>query len=291
MRLGALEAGGTKMVCATGDETGHIEERAVFPTKTPAETVPQMIDFFRERAVEALGIASFGPVDPDPASPAFGHILHTPKIAWRGYDLAGVFRKALAVPVGFDTDVNGSLLGEVHFGCAKGISNAVYYTIGTGIGAGILAEGHLLHGMQHPEAGHVLLRREEDDTFEGCCPSHGACFEGLASGVAIEKRWGRPAVELSDRPEVWDLESRYIAQALVGTICLLSPRIIILGGGVMEQAQLFPLIRGKVTQLLNGYLDTKELSDMEHYIVPAACRGDQGILGCLILAGQTVNKG
>ena len=284
MRLGALEAGGTKMVCAIGDENGNILERETFPTLTPEETVPQMIDYFKARQIDALGIACFGPIDPDKTSETYGYILQTPKIPWRQYDFVGAFQKALQCPIGFDTDVNGSLLGEVHFGAAKGVSDAVYYTIGTGVGAGIMVNGTLLHGMMHAEAGHVLMRQEEGDTFGGCCPSHGHCLEGMASGPAIEARWGQKGVELANRAEVWALESKYIAQGLIATICLLSPKIIILGGGVMMQEQLFPMIRQDVTRLLNGYLDTAELRDMDHYIVPAACGGDQGILGCLKLA-------
>lgn len=284
MKLGALEAGGTKMVCAIGNEQGEIFERATFPTLTPEETVPPMVEFFKQHQVDALGIACFGPIDPDINSKTYGYILRTPKIPWRDYDFVGAFQEALNVPIGFDTDVNGSLLGEVYFGAAKGLSDAVYYTIGTGIGAGIMVNGALLHGMQHAEAGHILMRQEAGDDFQGCCPSHGYCFEGMAAGPAIEARWGKKGVELADRQEVWELESKYIAQGLVATICLLSPKVIILGGGVMMQEQLFPMIRKDVTRLLNNYLDTKELRDMDHYIVPAACEGDQGILGCLKLA-------
>ena len=284
MRYGALEAGGTKMVCAIGDENGTILERTRIPTTTPEETMPQMVSFFRDKAMDALGIACFGPIDPDEKSATYGQILHTPKIPWRYFDIVGAFAKELQVPVGFDTDVNGSLLGEVTYGTAKGIENAVYYTVGTGIGAGVMTNGKLLHGMQHAEGGHVLMRPVNGDAFSGCCPSHGACLEGMASGTAIEKRWGKTGIELSSKAEVWELESEYLAQAMMSTILLLSPEIIILGGGVMEQTQLFPLIREKTLNLLNGYLDTKQLRAMDSYIVPASLGGDQGILGCLRLA-------
>ena len=193
-------------------------------------------------------------------------------------------KRALKCPVGFDTDVNGSVLGEVTFGQAKGKSCVLYLTIGTGVGAGIYIEGKLLHGMLHPEAGHVLITKRESDTYKGKCPYHKNCLEGLAAGPAIEGRFGKKAAELADVKEVWDLEADYIAQALTGYILTLSPEMMILGGGVMHQEQLFPLIRQKVTEYLGGYVNTEELKDMDHYIVPASLNDDQGIMGCLELA-------
>ena len=284
MRLGALEAGGTKMVCAIGDETGKIFEQISIPTQTPEITMPKLIEYFKEREIDALGIGCFGPIELDKNSPDYGCITSTPKKAWRNFNIVGDFANELRCPIGFDTDVNGSVLGEVTFGQAKGKSCVIYLTIGTGVGGGIYIEGKLLHGMLHPEAGHVMIRKRETDIYEGKCPYHKTCLEGLAAGPAIEERWGRKAVELADREEVWDLEADYIAQALMGYILTLSPEMIILGGGVMHQEQLFPLIRKKVTQMLNGYLQTKELEDMEHYIVPASLHDDQGIMGCLELA-------
>ena len=284
MRLGALEAGGTKMVCAIGNEAGEIFEQVSIPTETPEITMPKLIAYFKERNVDALGIGCFGPVELDKKSPSYGHITTTPKLAWRNYDIVGDFEKALGCPVGFDTDVNGSVLGEVTFGQAKGKNCVIYLTIGTGVGGGIYIDGKLLHGILHPETGHVLIRKRSDDQYEGKCPYHKTCLEGLAAGPAIEERWGKKAVELADKAEVWDMEADYIAQALVGYILTLSPEMIILGGGVMHQEQLFPLIREKVTQLLGGYIQTEELADMEHYIVPASLHDDQGIMGCLELA-------
>ncbi len=284
MLFGALEAGGTKMVCAVGDENGKILEQVKFPTKTPEETVPPMIGYFRNKKIAALGIACFGPIDLDPGSPTYGHILKTPKPGWQNCAIVRIFADALHVPVGFDVDVNGALLGEAAYGAAKGKQNAVYYTVGTGIGAGIMTGGKLLHGMQHAEAGHIPVRRVPGDGFAGCCTVHGDCLEGLASGPSIEARWGEKAELLSDRSEVWELESEYLAQAMTTAILMLSPEIIILGGGVMQQTQLFPLIRQKTLALLNGYLDTPQLRDVDHYIVPSALNGRQGILGCIELA-------
>ena len=289
MRLGALEAGGTKMVCAIGDETGKIFEQVPIPTETPEITVPRLTGYFKEREVDALGIGCFGPIVPDRSSPMYGCITSTPKTAWRNFNIVNAFAKALQCPIGFDTDVNSSVLGEVTFGQAKGKNCVIYLTIGTGVGGGIYIEGNLLHGMLHPETGHVLIQRRVSDTYAGICPYHKNCLEGLAAGPAIEKRWGKKAALLADRPEVWELEADYIAQALTGYILTLSPRMIILGGGVMHQEQLFPLIREKVTQMLGGYIQAKELDDMEHYIVPASLNDNQGIMGCFELARRALN--
>ena len=284
MLYGAIEAGGTKMVCAVGDENGRIIEQVSIPTKNPDETMPKIIEYFKNKEIKALGIACFGPIELDKASPKYGHIQDTPKLLWSDYDIVGTMEKALGVPVGFDTDVNGSMLGEATWGAAKDLTDAIYITIGTGIGGGILSGGKLVHGMLHPELGHMKLVKAENDTYAGKCPFHATCFEGLAAGPAIEERWGKPAKELADRTEVWELESFYIAQALSNLILTLSPKVIILGGGVMHQLQLFPLIRKKVKENINGYIKTDELNDMDSYIIPAALNDDQGIMGCIRLA-------
>lgn len=290
MRIGALEAGGTKMVCAIGNEKGEIFEKISIPTKTPETTMPEMIQWFKAKKIEALGIGCFGPIDPDKDSPTYGYITRTPKLAWKDYNIVGAFEEYLCCPVGFDTDVNGSALGEVTFGQAKGKKNIVYLTVGTGIGAGVYAEGKLLHGMLHPEAGHILMRRREDDHYEGKCPYHKTCLEGLAAGPAIEERWGKKGIELQDRDEVWDLEAYYLAQALTDYILILAPQLIILGGGVMHQEQLFTRIRSYVKEMLNGYIKTKELEDIDHYIVPASLHDDQGIMGALELGRRAFEE-
>ena len=272
------------MVCAIGDETGKIFEQISIPTQTPEDTVPQMIEYFKNAGIEGLGIACFGPIDPDKKSATYGYITSTPKLAWQNYNFVGAFEEALGCPVGFDTDVNGSVLGEVTFGQAKGKSCVVYVTIGTGVGAGVYIEGKLLHGMLHPEAGHVMIQKRPNDNYEGRCPFHKNCLEGHAAGPAIEARWGKKAIELKDNKEVWDLEAYYIAQALAGYVLTLSPEMIILGGGVMHQEQLFPMIRGYVKEILNGYIKTDEMEHLDSYIVPASLNDDQGIMGCLELA-------
>lgn len=289
MRLGALEAGGTKMVLAVGNEQGEIFEQAQIPTSTPDETIPKMTEWFRGREIEALGIACFGPVDVDPKSETYGYILETPKLPWVRCNLLGRLKEALGVPMRIDTDVNGSCLGEMTFGCAKGIDSVLYLTVGTGIGAGICIDGKLVHGMLHPEAGHILLGKHPQDQGECICPYHDNCIEGLAAGPSIEARWGKKAHELADNPLVWEIESYYLAQGLVDYIMTVSPKKIILGGGVMHQEQLFPLIREKVAQMIGGYLKTPELKDMDSYIVPNSLNDEQGILGALQLAWLEVS--
>ena len=290
MLFGALEAGGTKMVCAIGNENGEILEQKSIPTTTPEETMPAILEYFKDKEIASIGIACFGPIDLNKNSETYGYITSTPKIPWRNYNIVGAVKDALKIPVGFDTDVNGSLLGEVTWGCAKGLTDAVYFTIGTGVGAGIMTNGKMLHGMLHPEAGHVKMVPRSGDTYKGKCPYHGTCFEGMAAGPAIEERWGAKAVQLADREEVWDLESYYIAQALMGIVLTLSPQKIILGGGVMLQKQLFSMIREKMLKELNGYIQAKELADIDNYIVPASLNDDQGIMGCIKLAMNSLEE-
>lgn len=283
MILGALEAGGTKMVCAIGNENGEITEQISIPTVTPEETLPKLLTFFKGKGIEALGIGCFGPIDLNRDSSTYGYITTTPKTAWQNCDIVGTFRDELKVPVGFDTDVNGSALGEHTWGIGKGLNSCIYITIGTGIGVGVIADGKLLHGMLHPEGGHILLRKLPEDTFAGGCPFHENCFEGLAAGPAIEKRWGKKAIELAEDMKVWEMEADYIAQALVDYTCILSPQRIILGGGVMHQKQLLPMVRNRFKQLLNGYLQTKELKDLDTFIVAQSLDDKQGIMGALKL--------
>lgn len=284
MKLGALEAGGTKMVCAIGNEKGEIFERVSIPTETPEITVPKLIEYFQDKKIEALGIGCFGPIDLNRESETYGYITTTPKLPWANYNIVGAFQEALSIPVGFDTDVNGSALGEATWGITRELENSMYITIGTGVGAGIITNGRLLHGMLHPEGGHLLLSKHPMDTYEGKCPYHKTCLEGLAAGPAIEARWGKKGVELADRKEVWELEAYYIGQALVDYIVILSPQRIVLGGGVMHQEHMMPLVREEVKRQLQGYIKTKELEDMESYIVLPSLNDNQGIMGALKLA-------
>lgn len=282
---GALEAGGTKMVCAIGDEDGNILQRVSIPTRTPAETMPEMIAFFRQYAIEALGIGCFGPIDLDKHSPTYGYITTTPKLSWANYPIVAVFQKALGIPVGFDTDVNAAALGEATWGCTRDVDNSIYVTIGTGVGVGVIANGKPYHGMIHPEGGHILLGRHPDDPMaDSACPYHQNCMEGLAAGPALEKRWGLKGQELAGRPEVWALEAWYIGQAVTNYIMLLSPQRIILGGGVMHQPGLLEQVRREVARQVNGYIRGKGMEDLDNYIVGVSLNDNQGAMGAIRLA-------
>ncbi|MEG0137161.1 MAG: ROK family protein [Cetobacterium sp.] len=284
MFIGGIEAGGTKFICGVGNDKGDILERVSFPTETPEKTMINVVNFFKHKGIKAIGIGSFGPIDPDPKSPTYGYITSTPKPGWGNYDLVGELKKHFDIPMVFDTDVNGAALGEATWGEGKGLKNCLYLTIGTGIGGGALVEGNLVHGMLHPEMGHILVRRHPNDDFKGCCPYHEDCFEGMASGPSIEKRWGVKAFTLPTNHEAWELEAFYIAQALVNFILTLSPEKIILGGGVMKQQHLFPLIRKEVVKLLNGYVQTKEIcKNIDEYIVYPGLGDNAGLLGALAL--------
>lgn len=282
---GALEAGGTKMVCAIGDENGNILERISIPTRTPAETMGPMIDFFRGKGIRALGIGCFGPVDLNKKSPTYGYITSTPKLAWQNFPIVAEFEKALGVPVGFDTDVNAAALGEATWGCTKDVENSIYITVGTGVGVGVIIGGKPYHGMMHPEGGHILLGRHPDDPMVGSgCPFHENCLEGLAAGPSLEKRWGVKGAELTGRKEVWQLEAYYIGQALADYILILSPERIVLGGGVTHQEGLLALIRQETAKQLAGYIRTAATQNLDSYIVGVSLNDNQGVMGAVKLA-------
>ena len=284
--LGGIEAGGTKFVCAAG---GGPHERLVahasFPTTTPGETLARAVDFFRSTPVAALGLASFGPLDLDPASPTEGFITDTTKPGWSRVDLAGTFRRALDVPVAVDTDVNGAALGEHRWGAGVGFDPLVYVTVGTGIGGGAIVGGRRLHGLVHPEMGHMRIPRDPADAFAGACPFHRDCLEGLASGRAIHQRRGLPGEALAVDDPVWDLEARYLACGLVNVITVLSPRRIVVGGGVMRQPRLLARVREEVRAILARYVRSPAVIEgIEQYIVPPALGERAGVQGALALA-------
>lgn len=285
--LGAIEAGGTKFVCAVSNEQLEIQERVTIPTTTPEETMEQVFAFFDQFDLSAIGVGSFGPIDINPESSTYGYITTTPKTAWENFDFLGSLKDRYAVPMGWTTDVNAAALGELEKGAATDSNSCVYLTVGTGVGGGAVVNGEPLEGFGHPEMGHLLVRLHPDDTYEGFCPYHGNCLEGLAAGPAIEKRYGKKGHELGDHQEVWEMEAYYLAQALVNYALVLSPEKFILGGGVMKQRQLFPLIREKFTDMMAGYVAVPE---MDNYIVPPGLGDDAGITGSLILAARQLNK-
>ena len=292
--FGGIEAGGTKFVCAIGSDPDNILAEIRFATTTPEETLGRAIAFFKQyhskTPLRAIGIANFGPVDLNPESPTYGSVTKTPKPKWSNVDIVGKFVEAFNIPIGFDTDVNGALLGEYRWGAAQGFENSIYLTIGTGVGGGALVGGKLVHGLVHPEMGHIRLPHNfELDPFAGGCPFHGDCFEGLAAGPALEKRWGQKAETLSPHHPAWDLEAHYIAQALHVFICTLSPKRILLGGGIMNQTQLFPLVRQKVKDSLNGYVNHRSiLEKIDAYIVPPGLGNQAGVLGAIALAQNAI---
>ena len=287
--FGGIEGGGTKFVCAVGTGPDDVRAETRFPTTTPAETLGKAIEFFNQfDGLSAIGVACFGPLDPHPASPTYGQILPTPKPGWTNADIVGTLRSALALPIFFDTDVNGAALAEARWGAAQGCDPVLYLTIGTGIGGGALVNGKLLHGILHPEMGHIPLPRDPQlDPFPGVCPFHGDCFEGLAAGPALEKRWGQKAETLPPDHPAWDLEAHYIALALASYIYTLSPQKIIIGGGVIQQAHLLPLVRQKVQALLNNYVQSQLITqNIDTYIVPPGLGNRAGVLGAIALAEQ-----
>jgi fructokinase len=295
---GAVEAGGTKFVCCVGTGPDDIRSEVTLTTEEPDKTLIQTINYFREyqkkhrEQLKAVGIACFGPVDLREGSDKYGYITTTPKESWQDVDIVGVFKKLLKIPIGFDTDVNAAAYGEYLWGAGKGLDVVLYLTVGTGIGGGLYIHGKLVHGLLHPEMGHVIIKRNnKQDPFKGCCPYHKDCLEGLASGRAVELRWSMPPLRLPDDHPAWELEAEYLAQGLVDYILMVSPEKIILGGGLMHRHQLFPLIRKKVQVMLNGYLSVRAIQkDIENYIVSPGLGDKSGICGAIGLAMKILKE-
>lgn len=287
---GGIEGGGTKFVCALGTGPDDLRVTMSFETGAPEATIDQAIAFFlqqqrEEGGLEALGIGIFGPVDVRPASKSYGRMLRTPKPGWSDVDILGPFQRALGVPVVIDTDVNAAALAEWSWGAAQGCDPALYLTVGTGIGGGAVVGGRPLHGLLHPEMGHIHVKRHPEDSFAGLCPFHGDCLEGMASGPALERRWGATAETLPPDHVAWDLEAYYLAQAVTAYIYSLSPQRIVLGGGVMRQPGLLSAVREKVRDMLGGYVWSELATDrIDEYIVAPALGDRAGVLGALALA-------
>lgn len=288
---GAIEAGGTKFVCSIIADPDHYFEEERFPTTTPKETMARTIDFFKDKQdkykLEAIGVSCFGPIDLNLKSKTYGYITSTPKPNWSFTDIVGPLKEAFGLPVGFDTDVNGAALAEYIWGNPNDAKSLVYYTIGTGVGGGIVVNGTPVHGLVHPEAGHILIRQDQSvDPYPGHCPYHGNCLEGLCCGPSIQDRFGKPGYELDENHPFWDTLAYYLAQACVSQILQSSPEKIVLGGGVMEQLQLFPKIRAEVLRLLNNYVIHPSLTPegIDEYITPPALGNRAGACGAMALA-------
>lgn len=289
-----IEGGGTKFVCIITNEAGKIIDEHRFATTTPEETIQKSIHFlsaYSER-LRAVGIASFGPVDLHPDSSTYGFITETPKNGWSNTNILKPFQNAFDVPISFDLDVNAAALGEYsHSPETHRHDPFVYFTIGTGIGAGVIVNGKIIHGLVHPEMGHIRIpHNRKTDPFDGICPFHGDCFEGLASGPAIKARWGICAKEFDDSHEGWNLEAEYIAFAVTNAICSYSPKKIILGGGVMEHNGLIQKIQNKVQELLHGYIKSERiLHSIDQYITLPTLGNRSGVIGAIELA-RTIAK-
>jgi fructokinase len=295
MIVGGIEAGGTKWNCAVADGDGNVVAKDRFPTTTPHETLARAAAFFQDNGRPAvLAVGSFGPVDLNPASPTHGSITTTPKPGWAHTDVVSPLHEALGVPVVFENDVNVAAVGEWRRGAAVGLETFAYITVGTGIGAGVVANGRLLHGLVHPELGHMRVPHDwSRDPFPGACPRHGDCLEGLASGPAMQQRWGRPGAELTE-DEPWALEAEYLAHGIANLVLTLSPQRVIVGGGVAQQPSLLGRVRTRLLEVVAGYLPVPELTTaagVEGYVVAPALGGDAGIVGAIELALDAARDG
>jgi fructokinase len=286
---GGIEGGGTKFICAVGTSPEDIRAETRIQTTTPEETMSQIVDFFKQQGeLASIGFSCFGPLDPNPNSPTYGYILPTPKPGWSNANVVGMLRSAFDIPIAFDTDVNGAALGEWTWGAAQGLNTFIYLTIGTGIGGGAYVEGKLLHGLLHPEMGHIPMPHDRvKDPFDGNCPFHGDCFEGLACGPSIEKRWGQRAETFAADHPAWELEAEYIASALAAYSYVISPERIIIGGGIGAVEHLLPRIQQKTRALINNYIQAPRIqNEIEQYIVHPGLGGKAGVLGAIALAAQ-----
>lgn len=288
-----IEAGGTKIRCAIGDSHGKIIDQIRFETKPPAESIPEIIGYLRhiqsQYPFKAIGIGTFGPLCLDKNAPKYGHLYKSPKLDWVDFNFVGALKDAFQMPTGFDTDVNAAVIAEWLWGAGRGYDHVTYLTIGTGIGGGAIINGTICHGAMHPEMGHIFVPHDtEKDPFKGVCPYHQHCLEGLASGPALKERWQvNSALDLPPEHEAWDLEANYLGYALANYIFSFSPECIILGGGVMKQTHLFPKIRKKVNDLLQGFVHHHlEGHTIDDIIVPPELGQDAGLCGAIALAVQ-----
>ncbi|CAN5674738.1 ROK family protein [soil metagenome] len=280
--FGGIEFGGTKTICAIGDASGSITSQTLIPTTSVSETLAAVAEFFKGRPVSLVGVGSFGPLNLNDASSEYGYICNTPKQGWSNVNLKGLLESRLELPVRIDTDVNTAALGELYYGLAKAADNFIYLTIGTGIGGALIINKKLIRGILNLEMGHMRIPHEPfDDTFQGACSFHADCLEGIASGYAMEQRYGKKTAQITDQ-EAWNREAGYIAVALVNLMFTHGPELIILGGGVTDHPGLIPKIREIVPRYINGYLN---FPDLDTYIVGSS--GDtNGVLGAIKLASD-----
>jgi fructokinase len=287
--FGGVELGGTKVVCAVGT-AAEIGAETRFPTGAPETTLERAAAWLEQEGggeLAAVGVASFGPLELRPAQPSYGSVRSTPKPGWSNVDLVGLLRGRLGLPVGFDTDVNGAALAEGRLGAALGAGTFLYVTVGTGIGAGVVAGGRLVAGLVHPELGHLAVPREPGDDFPGTCPYHGDCLEGLASGPALERRFGDAPERLrgSSAERACGLAAAYVAAGLRNAVYTVAPERIVVGGGVSRLPGFLPEVRTRLRQALGGYPGLPEHDD-DSFVLPPALGDRAGVLGALLLAEQ-----
>lgn len=283
--LGAIEAGGTKFVLAVGPSPDRITARHTIPTRDPETTLAEAAEWLaRQGGITALGIGSFGPVELDRTSPRWGFITTTPKPGWADCDIAGYFARALGVPVGFDTDVNAAALAE-HAASGSAGGSLAYLTVGTGIGGGLVLDGQPVHGIAHPEVGHIYPRRHPDDRdFPGTCPSHGDCLEGLASGPAIMARWGTSLSHLPTDHPGHAIIADYIAQACHVLFASVAVEEVVVGGGVANTPGLVERVAQRARELDAGYLP----GTARHRVIRPRLGSDAGITGAMMLAQRAL---
>jgi fructokinase len=283
--IGAIEAGGTKMVCAVSDANLNIQARTRISTENPQDTMHEILAFFSEYELSGLGVGAFGPIGVNPQRADYGFIGQTPKEGWSGFNLLGALQAEIKCPIYLTTDVNVAAYGELQRGSAQGLQNAVYLTVGTGIGGGIIHDGTIYVGDTHPELGHIMVKRAQDELegFTGVCPYHKGCLEGMASGPSLGARAGVKANTLAPDDPLWDIEADYLAQAAMNYTLSFAPQRIIFGGGVSNQDQLFPKLRTRFGEYLNHYV---QVPDYDEYLVHAALGDDAGITGALLLAAK-----
>jgi len=290
---GGIETGGTKFICAVGNADGTLIEKIRIPTEDPEKTIEIVADFFKpfylNDGLRRIGIGSFGPIDSEINSATYGYITSTPKPGWQNINIVGLLRSRLDVEIVFDTDVNAAALGESLWGASRNFDPSLYITIGTGIGGGYIKDGRPLRGMANPEMGHIRIPHDwNKDPFKGACSYHGDCFEGMASGRSLNERLGKPAEMIGQDHPVWQLEINYIGHAIANLVLTLSPKIIILGGGVMKTEFLYKGIRRRVKEILNQYVQTNEIiENIDQYIVPPSLGDNSGVLGSIALAIPT----
>lgn len=287
-----VETGGTNIKCIIASDPAHVISEMVLPTLDPDSSTKKVIQFFKDGEerygipITSMGVGAFGPLDLNPSRASYGSVTSTPKLLWQNYPLLAKLQSVFPFPIAIDTDVNAALLGETRWGAGIGFTDLVYVTVGTGIGGGVLSNGKIVHGLIHPELGHMIVRHDmQADPFEGICPFHKDCLEGLASGTSMTARWHTNPEQLTDNHAGWDLEAAYLAQMCLNLTLIISPQRIIIGGGVPQHNGLFANIRSKFQSLLNNYMVSSSFSEkIESYIVPPMLGNHAGIFGTIALA-------